>query len=102
MRLYDRYIIIMAPSVASDVDGYYTTTYNLFCTTWGKKDLAGSSEGEKIGRITGKDTYIYYVRYYPGINRSMRLIDGDEVYEITAVNETQRKTELKIEVTRYT
>jgi SPP1 family predicted phage head-tail adaptor len=87
----DRRVTLQQADPARDSAGGVVLTYSELATVW-----AGKAPGSG-GRLYGAEakhyeaTLIYRIRHRPDVRPGLRLVHGDDLYEVVAVEEIGRR-----------
>ena len=95
----DREIVIESATGDQDEFGQPVQTWSTFDTVWaGKnKDIrTRNKESYQASQLVAERQDYFEIRYLPGLNESMRLKEGTEVYNIISIEELGRGEAMRI------
>lgn len=87
----DRFIIIQSKSTSVDAYGNDAGTYSNFASVWANRTSKVAEEFFEGSTITSETIYTYTIRYRSDLNSKMRLLDGDETFDILAITHADKR-----------
>lgn len=94
----DREITLQEGTESTNDDGDNVISWADFAGVWASRKMISMDErylGEKLALT---EAYKYRCRYVDGVTTNMRLVDGDDTYNIVAVDDIGRHTFLELRV----
>ena len=92
----DRRITLQRKTVTQDEYGQEIETWTDLATVWAeKRDMKGSERWQAQQKVAEVET-TWRIRWRDGITPLDRLLDGDQVYDVTGVAEIGRREGLEI------
>jgi SPP1 family predicted phage head-tail adaptor len=92
----DRRISIWTPTATQTATGEPLRTYTLLRTCWAQVIESGGNESIIADTPTVTRDLFFTIRYYSGITEKMRIIYNSTNYNITHIEEIDRRNYLKL------
>ena len=91
----DRKITIQSVSETLDSETNHSVlTYSTLATVWAKRLKVQSNESYEAKQQVAVNVVRYLIRYRTGITERMRIVDNGSTYEISGIEEIDRKNTL--------
>lgn len=97
----DRRIEIQQMTETRDAGGGSKQTWSYFCQLWAKKDQAPGAEQVNADRRESINTVTWTTRYSSAVTTKMRIVDGDDIYNIEGIAEIVRRRLMRL-ITKQT
>jgi SPP1 family predicted phage head-tail adaptor len=87
----DRKIVIQVQNFATNSIGEYTTTWDTFHNAFANVQKVSGTEGNNADQVTATNKVRFKIRYFAGINESMRVVYNSNNYDILEIQELDRE-----------
>ena len=87
----DRKIVIQEQNFATNSIGEYTTTWDTFHNAFANVQKVSGTEGITADQVTATNKVRFKIRYFAGINESMRVVYNSNNYDILEIQELDRE-----------
>ncbi len=85
------YITIQEKTQVKDSMGSLTTTWSNLVSTWAGINTLKSTEKEEYSKLEEETIYQIKIRYYDGLDSSMRISFGSRVFKILGIANFQER-----------
>jgi SPP1 family predicted phage head-tail adaptor len=87
----DRKIVIQVQNFATNSIGEYTTTWDTFHNAFANVQKVSGTESITADQVTATNKVRFKIRYFAGINESMRVVYNSNNYDILEIQELDRE-----------
>jgi len=87
----DRKIVIQVQNFATNAIGEYTTTWDTFHNAFANVQRVSGTETVDADQVTATNKVKFKIRYFAGINESMRIVYNSNYYDILEIQELDRE-----------
>lgn len=95
----DRRITIQTPTRTTDSHGESVITWVTYAECWADCTPGGGSETHTADRRQADQPATFRIRWMPGVNADMRVLFDGDAWDITSVEEPDRRESLLLRVT---
>lgn len=93
----DRRIEIQSATDTRDSFGAGVPSFSTIHTVWAQYESRGGAEVTEGEKVTATGLVTFTIRYVSGLNEKMRILFNGEYYDITNIQEPDRKRSLIID-----
>ena len=87
----DRKIVIQVQNFTTNSIGEYTTTWDTFHNAFANVQKVSGTEAINADQVTATNKVKFKIRYFAGINESMRVVYNATNYDIIEIQELDRE-----------
>ncbi len=96
----DRRITIQTVTEGRDAMGGVTETWGVFTQCWASRRDTSGRERVQAGAETAMADAVFRLRYISGVTAKMRVLEGDDAWDIVGIGEMGRREGLELTCTR--
>ena len=93
---FDRRITIQQTTDIRDEFGAGVPAWSTFATVWANAAPSGGNEKTEGQKITATGIVLFTIRYIAGIDEKMQIVYNGDTYNITNIDEPDRRRSLLI------
>jgi SPP1 family predicted phage head-tail adaptor len=87
----DRKIVIESETLGTNAIGEYNSTWATYHTTFANVIKGTGGENIEADQVTATNKVKFKIRYFAGINETMRILYNGFYYDITEIQELDRE-----------
>lgn len=90
-------IMLQSPVYTTDTSGeQYISSWSTIYDLWAELQFKGGKENYQMGQLVGAQERTFVTTYITGIRQDMRLVHGQDIYDITDIQPNNNRRETAI------